>query len=254
MRHRKDFENFSIKVKQLVLLGLLLLFVALFIVWRKHRLAIFLVAGAVFWLLGSWLSGPMIRLAQIGYDTPHWPRLAQRTVIIVLGGGTVHRGDKLLVPKGDSMTRIELAAAIYKRCEQEGKQCTVIMTGGNPQNHEESEADLYGSLLVAAGIKRSDLILENQSLDTYENARNTYKILLTRQYDTSVLITSSLHMNRALLAFDAFDLHPQPAVAYVRNPKSWLVPHPEGWFDSVAAFHEILGVARFHVWRWLGLY
>jgi uncharacterized SAM-binding protein YcdF (DUF218 family) len=243
-----------LKVLQLVLLSLLLVFVALFILWRKHRLAIFLVAGTVFWLLGSWLAGPVVRLAQIGYDTPHSPKLAPRTAIIVLGGGTEHRGDRLLVPKGDSMTRIELAAALYKRCEAADKACTVVMSGGNPQNHEEAEADLYGSLLVAAGVKRSDLILENQSLDTYENARNTYKILSKLQYDTSVLITSSLHMHRALLAFDAFDLHPQPAVAFVRNPKSWWVPHPEGWIDSNSALHEILGVARFHVWRWIGLY
>ncbi len=182
------------------------------------------------------------------------PVLAPHTAIIVLGGGTVYDRNGHLIPKGDSMTRVELAGTLYKRCVEEGKSCTVIMSGGNPQKHAQSEADLYGPLLVKAGVAPADLILEDQSLDTYENARNTYKILRTRQYDTTVLITSFLHMNRALLSFSAFDLHPQPAVAFLRNPKSWLVPHPEGWIDSNFALHEILGDVRFWIWRWIGLY
>jgi uncharacterized SAM-binding protein YcdF (DUF218 family) len=238
----------------LVLLCLLILFVALFVVWKTKRLVIFLVAGAVFWLLGSWLAGPMIRLAQLGQETIHEPRLAPRTAIILLGGGTVHDRERRLVPKGDSNERIALAASLYKRCLDEGKHCTIIMSGGNPQHHEETEAALYGRLLVAAGVQPADLILEDQSLDTYENARNTYRILRRLQYDTSILITSSLHMNRALLAFGAFDLQPQPAIAFHRNPKSWWVPHPEGWIDSDSALHEILGDVRFWIWRWLGIY
>jgi uncharacterized SAM-binding protein YcdF (DUF218 family) len=251
---RKAYENFLKWVKQLVLFCLLLGFVALFIFWRKRRLAVFLSAGVVFWLLGSWLAGPMIRLAQLGYDSTQWPHLAPRTAIIVLGGGTEYDDKNRLVPYGDSLTRIDIAASIYKRCEATGRDCQIIMSGGNPQHHEESEADLYGRLLLDAGVKSSDLILENKSLDTYENARNTYDILKSRRYDTTALVTSSLHMRRALLSFDAFDLHPQPVVAFVRNPKSWLVPHPEGWIDSNSAAHEMLGVVRFHVWRWLGLY
>ncbi|SAK46867.1 hypothetical protein AWB79_01180 [Caballeronia hypogeia] len=238
----------------MVLISLLLVFVVLFVVWKKRRVAIFLLACAVFWLLGSWLPGPLVRLANSGYDTMHEPRFGTRTVIIVLGGGTKHDRHGLLVPKGDSMTRIVLASSLYRRCMEMEKECLVVMSGGNPQRHEQSEADLYGSLLLDAGVNRADLILENKSLDTYENARNTEKILRSRQYDTSVLVTSSLHMRRALLAFAAFDLDPQPAVAIVRRPMSWWVPHPRGWFDSNSALHELVGIARFYVWRLLGLY
>lgn len=238
----------------MVLVSLLLVFVALFVVWRKRRAAIVLIAGIVFWLLGSWLPGPLVRLANLGYDSMSDPRFGTHMVIIVLGGGTSYDRRRRLVPKGDAMTRIDLAAAFYKRCIETEKECLVVMSGGNPQHHEESEAELYGGLLVDAGVRRPDLILENKSLDTYENARNTEKILRSRQYDTSVLITSSLHMRRALLAFDAFDLHPQPAVAFIRIAKSSWVPHPKGWIDSNDALHELVGIARFYVWRWIGLY
>ncbi|BAN27712.1 putative uncharacterized protein (plasmid) [Caballeronia insecticola] len=233
---------------------MLVLFVTLFIVWKRRRVAIFFVAGAVFWLLGSWLAGPLVRLANLGYDAMNDPRFGTRMVIIVLGGGTQYDRHRHLIPMGDSATRIDLAASLYKRCIETEKECVVLVTGGNPQRHTQSEADLYGGLLLDAGVKRSDLILENKSLNTYENARNTEKILRSRQYDTSVLITSSLHMRRALLTFDAFDLHPQPAVAFIRNPKSWWVPHPEGWIDSNSALRELIGIVRFYVWRWIGMY
>jgi len=233
---------------------LLLLFAASIVMWRKRRSSILLVAGAVFWLLGSWLSGPIVRFAEFGYDSRRYPELAPHTAIIVLGGGTEYDRSRRLVPEGDSMDRIDLAASLYRRCIEEKKRCEVIVSGGNPQHHERSEADLYGALLLDAGVKRTDLVLEDESLDTYENARNTERILRTQHYDTAALITSSLHMRRALLAFDAFGLHPQPAVASIRNPKSWWVPHPEGWGDSNSALHELLGIVRFHVWRWLGLY
>ena len=239
----------------MVLVSLLLIFVVLFIVWKKRRVAIFLVAGTVFWLLGSWLAGPIMRFANHGYDDAvNDPRYAARTVIIVLGGGTEYDRHRHLIPKYDAIYRVELGAALYKRCIETEKECLLVVSGGNPQHHEKSEADLYGSMLLERGVRRSDLILENKSLDTYENARNTEKILRSRQYDTLVLITSSLHMQRALLAFDAFDLHPQPAVAFIRNPKSWWVPHPEGWIDSNFALHELVGIVRFYVWRWIGLY
>jgi uncharacterized SAM-binding protein YcdF (DUF218 family) len=236
------------------LICLLFLFAALFIFCNKRRLVVFLVAVSVFWLLGSWLSGPMIRLAQVGYGTPHGLRLAPRTAIIVLGGGTEYDRADRLVPYGDSATRVETAAAIYRHCEDTGRACQIIISGGNPQHHEESEAKVYGRMLREAGVRDSDLIMENESLNTYENARNTYEILKSREYDTTALVTSSLHMRRAMLAFNAFGLHPQPVVAFVRKPKSWPVPHLKGWIDSNSALHELVGVARFYVWRWLGLY
>ncbi|SPB13597.1 hypothetical protein NOV72_00861 [Caballeronia novacaledonica] len=238
----------------MILISILLVFAALFVVWKKRRGAILFVAGVVFWLLGSLLPGPLVRLANDTYASMKDPSFGPRVAIVVLGGGTSYDRSRHLKPKGDAMTRIDLAASLYKRCIETEKTCFVVMSGGNPQHHEQSEAEVYGSLLLDAGVARKDLILETQSLDTYENARNTEKILRARQYDTSVLITSSLHMRRAMLAFDAFNLHPQPAVAYIRPELTWWLPRRKGWFDSNSALHELVGIARFYVWRWMGWY
>ena len=238
----------------MILIALLLVFVMLFIVWKNRRTAILLFTCAVFWLLGSWLAGPLVWIANSAYGSRKAPHFAARTAIIVLGGGTRHDFYQRLVPEGDGMARIDLAASLYRRCAETEKSCFVVMSGGNPQHHEQSEADLYSGFLLDAGVKRADLVIENQSLDTYENARNTAKLLRSRQYDTSVLVTSSLHMRRAMLAFGSFGVHPQPAVASIREPDSRWVLRPAALFDSNRALHELVGIARFYVWRWIGLY
>jgi hypothetical protein len=89
------------------------------------------------------------------------PSFGSRMAIVVLGGGTSYDRHGRLVPKGDAMTRIDLAASLYKRCIEMEKACFVIVSGGNPQHHEQSEAQLYGSLLLDAGVARKDLILED---------------------------------------------------------------------------------------------
>lgn len=238
----------------MVLVVLLLIFAAVFFFWRKRRVQVLVAAAITFWLLGSWLAGPLVRVAQSGHDMVVAPRFAPHMAFIVLGGGTSFDRNNKLVPKGDSIDRIGAAAALYKDCKRTEVVCRVIVSGGDPQGHERAEADVYAPLLVAAGIDGSDLLIENQSMDTYENARNVDKLLRQDRYDTLVLITSSLHMRRALLSFGAFGLRPQAFVATIRNPYSWIVPHPEGWIDSNGALHEMLGVVRFYVWRWLGWY
>lgn len=238
----------------LVLVALLLFVVALFAVCRGRRVQVLLAGGVVFWLLGSWLAGPLVSIAQSGYDAPVEPRMAPRMAFILLGGGTEFDESERLVPQAESMPRIEAALALYEVCRRTETVCKVFVSGGDAQRHGQTEADVYAPYLLKGGVERSDLVLENTSLDTYDNARNVDELLRQDRYDGMVLITSSLHMRRAVLTFAAFGLHPQPFVSSVRNPPSWWLPHPEGWFDSEDALYELVGVVRFYVWRWLGLY
>ena len=238
----------------LILVCLLLLFAALLLFWRGHRLRVLLCGAGVFWLLGSWLAGPLVSLAQAGYNTPVEPRFTPRMAFILLGAGTGFDEERRLVPKGDSIARMEAAVRLYKRCRQTENVCQVIVSGGDAQHHGSAEADVYAPYLLKAGIAAPDLVLEDKSMNTIENARNVDQLLRRDRYDGMVLITSSLHMRRAMLSFGAFDLHPQPFVANVREPHSWKVPHPEGWTDSNNALHEMLGVVRLRVWHWLGVY
>ena len=214
-------KTYTLPQTKLVLITLLLLFFALFAVWRQRRRAVALVCVVLFWALGAgWLSAPLLHLAQRGFEeksTPQDVHFASRTTFILLGGGTRYDGDKRLVPKRDAFTRIVVTAELYRECRRAGGACRVIVSGGNPQHHEQAEADNYAPFLLARGVSASDIVLENESLNTYQNARNVASIVQPERDETLVLITSAYHMQRSLLAFNAFGLDTQAFVSNVRQ-------------------------------------
>jgi uncharacterized SAM-binding protein YcdF (DUF218 family) len=251
-------KTYTLPQTKLVLITLLLLFFALFAVWRQRRRAVATVCIVLFWALGAgWLSAPLLHLAQRGFEeksTPQDVHFASRTTFVLLGGGTRYDGDKRLVPKRDAFVRIVVTAELYRECRRAGGACRVIVSGGNPQHHEQAEADNYAPFLLARGVSATDLVLENESLDTYQNARNVASIVQPERDETLVLITSAYHMHRALLAFNAFGLDAQAFVSNVRQSKATFFPRSRGFIDAETALHELAGVARFYVYRSLRLY
>ena len=196
---------------ELVLFLVLFIFIAVFLTCNRCRHGAVLIGVILFWLLGSLA----VRAASCGSRKAGMTHRPSRifgpyTVIIVLGGGTEYDGDGRLVPEGDAMARIGAAANLYRGCKRTEVVCRVIVSGGNPQHHERAEADVYAPYLLAAGIRPSDLILDDTSRNTYENARNVGALLGPKHYDGLFLVTSALHMRRALVAFEGFHLHPQP--------------------------------------------
>jgi uncharacterized SAM-binding protein YcdF (DUF218 family) len=251
-------KTYTLPQTKLVLITLLLLFFALFAVWRQRRRAVATVCILLFWALGAgWLSAPLLHLAQRGFEEKSMPQdvhFASRTTFVLLGGGTRYDGDKRLVPKRDAFVRIVVTAELYRECRRAGGACRVIVSGGNPQHHEQAEADNYAPFLLARGVSATDLVRENESLDTYQNARNVASIVQPERDETLVLITSAYHMHRALLAFNAFGLDAQAFISNVRQPKATFFPRSCGFIDAETALHELVGVARFYVYRSLRLY
>jgi uncharacterized SAM-binding protein YcdF (DUF218 family) len=233
----------------------LLLFFALFVVWRRKRRVIAIVCFLLFWSLGAgWTSLPILEYVQHGFDQSIQPDFAPRTIIVLLGGGTDRDRESRLVPKRDSIQRIDATAELYRECRRTGAACRVIVSGGDPQHHGQAEADNYAPYLLARGVNGADLTRENESLNTYQNARNVAAILRPEHDDTLIVVTSSYHMQRAMLAFEAFGLRPQPVVSNVRFARATFFPTIEGFVTAEIAWHELVGIARFHVYRRLHLY
>jgi uncharacterized SAM-binding protein YcdF (DUF218 family) len=85
----------------------------------------------------------------------------------------------------------------------------VIVTGGMVPNAPRSVAASMADLLVAGGVPRDKIVLEEKSVSTHENA------VLTRSLKECcpgkvVLLTSDFHMFRARRAFEKAGLHVVP--------------------------------------------
>ncbi|MFM0501673.1 YdcF family protein [Paraburkholderia caffeinilytica] len=208
---------------------------------------------ALFWLLAAgWLTAPLLEWAQPRRQSDTPASFAPRTAIIMLGGGTIYDDDDRLVPPRDVLARIAVSAENYAACKHTAATCHVIVSGGNPQRHSATEADTYLPYLLRQQVPRADIVLENSSRTTYENARNVSAILDQSRYDSLILVTSAYQMPRALLDFHRFGLTPQPLISSALRADPGVLPRYDNLVNAEIALHELIGIAQFHVYRAIG--
>ncbi len=177
--------------------GALLLFTRL---WRLGRL----LAGASAMVLialvalpvGDWIVAPLERRYAVPETLPD-----NVAGIIVLGGAIDTRQTGLvglvsLNARGERIIAFVDLARRYPRAR-------LVYTGGSvpTKGGERSEAELALPLLVLLGVPRERIILETRSQSTYENAAFSRDIVKPAAGERWILVTSALHMPRAVGAF-----------------------------------------------------
>jgi len=201
------------------------------------------------------LSTPYISYLTTGTLEWRQNRLTSRPsdceAITVLAGG-MHRINQ-------EWTGIELAENTLQRClhaaelYRAGTPCPIIVSGGrvSPRNSGPTLASAMGDFLVALGVKKSDILLENKSTTTAENAIEIQKILRSHQITKVLLITSATHLPRAEKCFQKQGIHyvssgaQQRSVGFNFLPYNWL-PQPDSIQSVERIWHEWLGLA----WYW----
>lgn len=121
---------------------------------------------------------------------------------IVLGGSMRYYDQSTnRVVYSSSVDRLIQALQLY----HDGKIKKILLSGGSGfVNFQEwKESGLLSEVLLKSGVKSDDIILENNSRNTAENAIMSAKIL-KRDFPESrfLLITSAFHMKRSLLCFN----------------------------------------------------
>ena len=106
--------------------------------------------------------------------------------------------------------------------------------------------------LKGQGVKDEDLLLEDKSTTTYENALYARDALKGREIERIVLVTSAGHMRRAVGCFTAQGFQVTPSACdYRARQTPWSIrqflPSSQGIAEVDRAAHEWLGIA----WYWL---
>jgi uncharacterized SAM-binding protein YcdF (DUF218 family) len=174
-------------------------------------------------------------------------------VVIVLGGSMRYYNGALERPVySSSADRLLQAIALY----QSGKVKKILLTGGSGRIlfPQERESVLLSKVLLDSGIPAADILLENESRNTYQNAVETSLILSKGSYGKRFLIlTSAYHMRRTLACFHKAGIQGDPWPVDQRAGEGTLTPDriiiPDG---SVLAswnilFHEWFGVLVYKV-------
>ena len=82
------------------------------------------------------------------------------------------------------------------------KNARVVYTGG-PSGAPRDEAEASKQILVALGVEESRIEIERESLNTFENAQFSKRVAEPKPGERWLLVTSALHMPRAIGCFRA---------------------------------------------------
>ncbi|PZO45919.1 MAG: hypothetical protein DCF15_21090 [Phormidesmis priestleyi] len=206
-------------------LSSLLMAVGLLWLWRYPRRATVALALALSILFIS--SNPLVSNWLV--STLEWRYLPPNPMptadaIVVLGGAT----EPALAPRPwvevrEQGDRILYAAHLYHQKQDGQKQALkLILSGGRISwrggSSDPSEADDMKEFARAMAVPDSAIILEGESLNTRQNAVNVQKILTAQSLQSVLLVTSAIHMPRAVAIFNKLGIEVIPA------PTDYLVP------------------------------
>lgn len=237
-----------IAVKPETLFGLLLLGAMLAVLRDRRRLGLGLLAvGLLFFVSLATVPLGDVLLAPLEHRFPARPPLAKPTYVVVLGGAEDNEQSAAtgMVNLNDAGER--LLAAIELAVTY--PDSTLILSGGTGEltGTAPSSAKLMAEALTAAGISGERLLLEHESRNTAENARQSAELVGAGISAPALLVTSAFHMPRSLGVFCAAgwsDITPFPVDYRTGNLRNRI-----GW--KFAANLEDLNVG---VREWIGLF
>ena len=237
---KKAIEPFlvppGIFVAVLIISGLL--------IFKKTKAGVFnIFIGLLIWAMSIMpVSDALMRGLEKGLAIPAQPH---GDVIIVLGAGMAGNG-----PSEDTKTRLLAAVKLYRLI-----RTPIIVSAGAGQGIM-AEAPADGRELIALGVPQQKIILEDKSRDTLENAMYSKKICRQYGFKAPVVVTSAVHMKRALRSFrfEKMEVSYFPASAPVgRRAYNWQEYLPGSMDNSARALHEYLGLVYLKMLEKTGL-
>lgn len=181
------------------------------------------------------------------YYAPVVKMPSEADAIVVLSAGVYPRTQLVPLTLADDATlrRCATAARLYH-----DRRTTVFVSGGkvDPSQPADSLAVTMRRTLMEMGVDEEDIVVEDQSTDTVENAKLTKRMLDERGLKCAALITDASHLFRARRCFEKEGVAVIPVPAHYetsrfRRTLAHFLPSIEGAQISDAVFHECVGLA-----------
>jgi uncharacterized SAM-binding protein YcdF (DUF218 family) len=221
---------------------------------RFSRIQRLLILGPYLLLLAMSLPGVSF-LAFWSLEEAYPPSIdgsSECDAIVILGGYVSASGQRrdYAVLGADTLSRCLHGASLLRR----GEPCYVIVSGGkNDAGHPgPTVAEAMRDFLVTQGVPGEHILLEDRSRNTFENARESAKLIDERGFRHVILVTDAASLLRADLCFRKHDTEVIPSGCRYRasGPFPWsiasFVPSVDAAKNVSDAWHEWLGLA----WYW----
>ena len=194
----------------------------------------------------------LCELIEDRYPPAALAQVSQADAIVVLGGGI----SGAMPPRVIAHLTVGGSRAWYgARLWKTGKAPLMVAVGGGHGGFPESAA--IAEFLIDLGVPRSAILEESASRTTVQNALFVKPLLERHQIRRSLLVTSALHMPRALAIFRAAGIDVIPAsadVEVIREREYGLrdyLPNAEALYRTSRTIKEIVGLWIYPIQIWL---
>lgn len=159
------------------------------------------------------------------------PRPGPVNAMIVLGAQVNPDGS----PSVQLEWRLSAALDVYKT-----QHIPMVVTGAQGEDEPRTEASVMADWLVARGVPREDIRLEESSMNTKENIKNAMAYM--PGVKDVLIVTSDYHLPRALQIARDLGLNPSGIGSPIK-PEYWLKNH----------FRETLAWGKYFVQKFIPL-
>lgn len=214
--------------------------------WRRFSLLLGLLAFGWLWVWSLPVACDRFRATLEGQFPPVTiSALPVVDAIVVLGGGVTPPSMGSDIPNLEGgADRVWFGARLLHA----GKAPLVVLSGGSDPDYSAfSEAESMALFMGALGVERDVLLLESASRNTSQNAVFTAALLAERGVNQILLVTSALHMPRAVARFE------EAGVTVIPASTDHEVLHRPGWQRWLPDTDALDGSAR-AMKEWVGLW
>lgn len=188
------------------------------------------------------------------YPMASRPEWKKSNAIVLLGGGFSHWPEaKTFKTSPLALSRVFETARLYLLCiRQADRYCKIITSAGDVNGMGISEAKVMQNELMVFGIPEKDIILEEKSRNTFENAMFSAPLIKSHGFEHVLVVTSGFHMYRSMILFNHAKLNVIPAPADKTDLSFSILPKAGNIYWTEIALHEFGGRLKFYVFNTLG--
>ncbi|ONN27174.1 hypothetical protein XJ44_05155 [Thermosipho affectus] len=219
--------------------GILILFFVLFSLYflfkRRQMWRFFIILSIFLYIISTSAFNYVVSKLFYVKEVP----IPKTGTIVILGGGITNYSNHVELGS-HTQKRLFKGFEVYKNLHQK-----IILTGG-VIGKGTTEADLMKKFLITLGVPENDILVENKSRTTKENAKNVAKIV---KEENIILVTSYIHMKRAKMLFEKYTKkNIIPVVCDYpidfRNNFLDYLPSPQALYTFSQITHEFFGILK----------
>lgn len=235
------------KIISLTLLSPLPIIIILFLIGvgnlfnrrKKSGLLLIVISIFMYWASTDAFIDKKLYNLEAVYSPITEDNLKRGEVYVLLGGGIITTTVEGNIPGIMPSVRILKTAEYYKKYPKK-----IYISGGSPLQNQESESSVYARELISLGVNPNDIIIEDNSKNTNENALFIKEKLNSAENKNIILITSAFHMKRSVAIFQKnmqeFEIIPAPCNYLASQEK-------ENFFYYIPKYYNFM---KFQLWIW----